>query len=101
MAIGLGALRAAGRRRSGRSDQQQERARTTVREVCLVGLDRRSSARDWPAGQEVTWLGRKYQVVGTAPGLPERAPASLGGADAGSVYAPARRYVHLAPCGGD
>ena len=67
MAIGLGMLRAAGRgRRAGRTDEDCESPRSTVREVCLIGLDRRDSAGDWTAGREVTWLGRTYQVRATA-----------------------------------
>ena len=67
MAIGLWLLRAAGcGRRAGRGAEDRGPARSTVREVCLIGLDRRSPGEDWTAGQEVTWLGRKYQVLATA-----------------------------------
>lgn len=89
MAIGLGILRSAGRRRAaGRAGEDRGSPRTSVREVCLIGLDRRASAGDWPAGREVTWLGRTYEVRASAAEIHE---AAIGGAD------PARRYVYLAP----
>lgn len=93
MAIGLGIWRSAGRRRAaGRPEEECEGPRTSVREVCLIGLDRRAVTGDWPAGREVTWLGRTYEVRATA--------AEIHGA-AGGETDPARRYVHLAPLGGD
>ncbi len=95
MAIGLGLLRAAGReRRAGRVEKDRGPERTTVREVCLIGLDRRASAGNWTTGQDVAWLGRTYRVVSTA-GDPSEPSACAGGADAGSGCATARRYVHL------
>jgi hypothetical protein len=91
MAIGLGLLRAVGRgRRAGRVEEDQGPARSTVREICLIGLDRRASGEDWNAGQEVAWLGRTYRVVATA-----------GDAEAGSGCAAARCYVHLSHGDGD
>jgi len=98
MAIGLGVLRAAGRR-AGRAEKSRTPERSTVREVCLIGLDRRDPAGDWATGQEVTWLGRRYQVramAGDAPG----SSAAGGGADSGPSGAPARQYVHLSPSDG-
>jgi hypothetical protein len=88
MAIGLGIWRAAGRgRRAGRSREEREGSRATVREVCLIGLDRPAGVEEWPAGREVTWLGRTYQV---------RASAGDGPNDPAD-----RRYVHLTPHAGD
>jgi hypothetical protein len=102
MAIGLGALRAAERsRRAGRAEKRKEPARASVREVCLIGLDRRTSADDWPAGQEVAWLGRQYQVVATAVDPPKPLSACGNGADAGPQRATARQYVHLTSRNGD
>jgi hypothetical protein len=99
MAIGLGVLRAAGRR-AGRAEKARAPERSTVREVCLVGLDRRDSAGDWAAGQEVTWLGRRYQVRAMAGDAAEPSSACGGGADPGPSGAPARQYVHLSPSDG-
>lgn len=99
MAIGLGMLRAPGRwRLAGRVGEEcgPPPASTTVREVCLIGLDRRSPARDWTPGREVVWLGRTYEVQATAADP-----------DAGTLPVPgpigpaARRYVHLTARGGD
>ncbi len=89
MAIGLGLGRTTGRRRrTGRFDEDRGNPRATVREVCLIGVHRRSPAGDWPAGREVTWLGRAYEV---------RA-AGREGPDADPESSPvARCYVHLAP----
>ena len=99
MAIGLGMLRAAARRRRpGRAGGHEESPRSTVREVCLIGLDRRSPAEGWTAGREVTWLGRKYEVRATAGD--EAPPAGSGGPVTGPIRTAARRYVHLAPCDG-
>jgi hypothetical protein len=99
MAIGLGVLRAAGRgRRAGGTEQDRGSPRSTVREVCLIGLDRRDPAGDWAAGREVTWLGRTYHVRATAGGDAAAPPASVDAADIGPT---ARRYVHLTPRGGD
>jgi hypothetical protein len=100
MAIGLGMLRSVGRR-AGRAEGGRKTERSTVREVCLIGLDRRDSAGDWAAGQEVIWLGRKYQVRATEVDPPEPSVVCAGGADPGPGGAPARQYVHLAPCNGD
>ena len=101
MAIGLGMLRAAARgRRPGRAGGHEEGPRSTVREVCLIGLDRRSCAADWTAGREVTWLGRKYEVRATAEDEAEAPPAGSGGPFTGPIGPAARRYVHLAPCDG-
>jgi hypothetical protein len=100
MAIGLGTMRAVGHgRRAGRAGDEHERS--TVREVCLIGLDRRTSAEDWTAGQEVIWLGRGYRVVATTPVRSACAPAGEADADigAGPSRATARHYVHLAPGG--
>jgi hypothetical protein len=101
MAIGLGILRAAGRRRAGPVKNDREHERSTVREVCLIGLDRRGSAGHWAAGQEVTWLGRKYQVVATAADAPGPMAACASGGDVRSNSAMARQYVHLTSCVGD
>jgi hypothetical protein len=99
MAIGLGMLRAAGcGRHAGRIEEDRGSPRSTVREVCLIGLDRRSAVDDWSAGREVTWLGRTYQVRATAGEGAAAAAEDPGGADIGPT---ARRYVHLTPCGGD
>jgi hypothetical protein len=99
MAIGLGRSRAAGRgRRAGRVEEDRGSPRATVREVCLIGLDRRSAVGEWTAGREVTWLGRAYQVRATAVEGAEAPPSGSGGADVGPT---ARQYVHLTPCGGD
>jgi hypothetical protein len=88
MAIGLGLWRAAGRgRRAGRSREDRGGPRATVREVCLIGLDRPSVEEDWPAGREVTWQGRTYQVRASA--------------DDGPIDPSGRRYVHLAARVGD
>jgi hypothetical protein len=101
MAIGLGLLRAAGRgRRAGRTEEDRGPTRTTVREVCLIGLDRRASGGDWTTGQEVAWLGRTYRVVAAA-GESSEPLARAGGAEAGPGRATARRYVHLSQRGGD
>jgi hypothetical protein len=100
MAIGLGLWRAAGRgraRRSGRQATDRGAARTTVREVCLIGLDRRVSTGEWAAGQEVAWLGRTYRIV--AAGLFSESSSCPGSVEAGSGRATARRYVHLSHCG--
>jgi hypothetical protein len=95
MAIGLGLLRAAGRgRRAGRVKKDQGPARSTVREICLIGLDRRASGEDWTAGREVAWLGRTYRVMATA-GDSSEPPVCAGGAGAASGCAKIRRYVHL------
>jgi hypothetical protein len=101
MAIGLGKMRAAGRRRAGPVKDDPEHERSTVREVCLVGLDRRGSAGHWAAGQEVTWLGRKYQVVATAADSPGPTAARASDGDVRSNGAMARQYVHLTPSVGD
>jgi hypothetical protein len=99
MAISLGLLRAAGRgRRGGRVEEDRGSPRASVREVCLIGLDRRDAVDDWTAGREVTWLGRTYQVRAAAGEGAEAPPSGPGGADIGPM---ARRYVHLTPCGGD
>ncbi len=98
MAIGLGVLRAVGRR-AGRAESDRRPERTTVREVCLIGLARRVPAGDWTAGREVTWLGRRYQVLATA-GDPPGAPPASAGADHGPSGVPARQYVHLSPSDG-
>jgi hypothetical protein len=100
MAIGLGMLRSVGRR-AGRTEEGRETERSTVREVCLIGLARRDSPGDWAAGQEVTWLGRKYQVRATAGDVAGAPPACARGADTGPGGAPARQYVHLTPCDGN
>jgi hypothetical protein len=93
MAIGLGIWRSSGRRRAaGRAEENRESPRASVREVCLIGLDRRAPAGDWPAGREVNWLGRTYEVRASASEI--HGPANI---DAD----PARRYVHLAPRDGD
>jgi hypothetical protein len=88
MAIGLGMWRAT--RRGRRVDgvwEDRGGPRATVREVCLIGLDRPSAEEDWPAGREVTWLGRTYQVRASA--------------DDGPIDPSGRRYVHLTACVGD
>jgi hypothetical protein len=97
MAIGLGKLRSAGRRRAGRGkdDREPARSRSTVREVCLIGLDRRATIGDWTAGQEVTWLGRKYQVRATAGDSPEPTAVRAGDDNARSGGVMARQYIHL------
>jgi hypothetical protein len=101
MAIGLGILRAAGRgRRTGRVDEDRGSPRSTVREVCLIGVDRRSPAEDWTAGREVTWLGRTYRVRATAGEGPEAPAAGDGDAHVGPIGSTARRYVYLTPSGG-
>jgi hypothetical protein len=99
MAIGLGVLRAAGRR-AGRAEKSRTPERSTVREVCLIGLDRRDSAGDWATGQEVTWLGRRYQVRAMAVDAPGPSLTAAGGTDSGPSGAPARQYVHLSPSDG-
>ena len=86
MAIVLEASRSAGCR-GGRTEGE----RTTIREVCLIGLDRRAGPEDWSAGQRITWMGRGYQVVASAPILPE----PTGGA---RCPAAVRQYVHLSAC---
>ena len=103
MAIGLGSLRAAGRgRRGGRGAEDRGPSRSTVREVCLIGLDRPASAAEWAAGQEVAWLGRTYRVVATAGAGDASTPsACAGGAGGRSACATPRRYIHLGPGGGD
>ncbi len=95
MAIGLGLLRAAGRgSRAGRVKEDERPARPTVREVCLIGVDRRASAEVWPAGQEVAWLGRTYRVV--ASDEESSGPsAAARRAGSGRGCATGRRYVHL------
>jgi hypothetical protein len=100
MAIGLGMLRAAGRR-AGRVERLRAPERSTVREVCLIGLDRRDPAEDWATGQEVTWLGRRYQVRAMAGDAPRPSSPGAGGADSGPSCAPARQYVHLSPSDGN
>lgn len=96
MTIGLGMWRVAGRRRrAGRTEDGRGSPRASVREVCLIGLDRRDAAGAWTAGREVTWLGRTYQVRGTAGESQAAAATDSGGAD------PVRRYVHLARLAGD
>ena len=84
MAIGLG-LRRKGP--GGRVSAGRGGPRTSVREVCLIGLDLRSAGDGWPGGREVTWLGRTYRVRAT---------------DGDGLTDPAdRRYVHLSACGGE
>ena len=100
MAIGLGVLRSAGRR-GGRAERARASGRSTVREVCLIGLNCRDSAGDWAAGQEITWLGRRYQVRAMAGDPPEPSSTCVLGANPGPSGAPARQYVHLSPSDGN
>jgi len=101
MAMGPGLLRAAGRGyRAGRVEEEERPARPTVREVCLIGLDRRASAGEWAAGQEVAWLGRTYRVVASA-GNSSGPSAGADGAARGSGRVAPRRYVHLSHRGDD
>ena len=86
MAIVLEASRSAGRR-----GVRGEGERTTIREVRLIGLERRDGPEDWRAGQRITWMGRGYQVVAAGPVPPELACADRG-------HATARQYVHLTDC---
>jgi hypothetical protein len=86
MAIVLEASRSAGRR-GGRGEGE----RTTIREVRLIGLDRRAGPEDLRAGQRITWMGRGYQVVAAGPVPPEPACADRD-------HATARQYVHLTVC---
>ncbi|MGP0070140.1 MAG: hypothetical protein ACLQGP_41900 [Isosphaeraceae bacterium] len=92
MAIGLGTSRSArvGHRGAGTGTGT---SRPTIREVCLIG---RIPARDegWTTGQEVTWQGRDYRIVATAP-------ASARTDDDGSCIPSPRQYIYLAPCDGD
>ncbi len=63
--------------------------RATIREVCLIGRDRRPGGPDdWRSGQRITWMGRGYQVVAAAP---ER---TRGDGDSQNRSL-ARQYVHL------
>lgn len=93
MAIGLGlGDTSRRRRRAGRFDGDRGNARATVREVCLIGVDRRSPAGEWPAGREVTWLGRTYEVRAAGREGPHAGPEHEH--ESGPA---ARCYVHLAP----
>ncbi len=80
MSIGTSIVRAP---ESGRGASKS----SSLREVCLIGVDRRSRRRveAWAPGREVRWLGRTYEV---------RA-ADVLGEGAAAVEGPARRYVHL------
>jgi hypothetical protein len=44
----------------------RSRLRPSVREVCLIGVDRPS--RTWEQGERVTWSGRVYRVEATQAG---------------------------------
>ena len=70
---------------AGRTEADREPSRSTVREVCLIGLDCRSPTNEWAAGVEVSWLGRTYRVRAA---VDDDGPRE-------------RRYVHLAPAEGD
>jgi hypothetical protein len=74
MSIGTSIVRAPG---SGRGASRS----TSVREVCLIGVDHQSPRRlgAWAPGREIRWLGRTYEVR-AADADPEL---------------PSRRYVHL------
>lgn len=80
MSIGSSIVRAPG---SGRGASKS----TSVREVCLIGVDRRSRrwVEAWAPGCEVRWLGRTYEVQA----------ADARGEGSVTVEGPARRYVHL------
>lgn len=54
-ACGIRPKRSRSRARSG--------LRPSVREVCLIGVDRPS--RTWEQGERVTWSGRVYRVEAT------------------------------------
>ena len=41
----------------------RSRLRPSVREVCLIGVDRPSGT--WEQGEQVTWSGRLYRVEAT------------------------------------
>lgn len=69
-------------------DRDSQAARATVREVCLIGRDRRVETSGWEPGQGVTWMGRRYKVVATAID-----PSGPG--DGGRDVTPGRHYVHL------
>ena len=84
MAIVLEASRSAGCR-GGRTEGE----RTTIREVCLIGLDRRAGPEDWSAGEDHL-DGSGYQVVAADRSCrnrrQRRCPATV------------RQYVHLTAC---
>jgi hypothetical protein len=80
--------------------------RSSVREVCLLGMDRRTRLASFATGERVTWLGRGYRVVAAAPATDSAATRPMGGLNAkGCRRYPIRRdlpeaatrgYVHLA-----
>ena len=82
MANGLGTLQPA--RRVGRGPRK---SRTTIREVCLVGMEHRLRGAVWTAGEEVTWQGRDYRVVAAVAAEHFQADSP-------------RHYVYLAPSHG-
>jgi hypothetical protein len=51
-----------GRVRGSQSSPQVRAAGSSVREVCLLGL-----ARNWAAGDRVSWSGRAYHVASAQP----------------------------------
>jgi hypothetical protein len=55
-------------------------APASVREVCLLGIERGAPSAHWGAGERVTLEGRAYRVEATRP---------LPGEDG--------RYIHLTP----
>jgi hypothetical protein len=98
MAMGEGSSRESWRSRS--SGGGSGLRRPTVREVCLLGMDR--YAREaWQIGQAVTWLGRGYRVVSgqLQPDGAFRAPgAESGCTSAVRIKGGGRYYVYLAAC---
>jgi hypothetical protein len=88
MAIVLEASRSAGLHASRATG-----GRATIREVCLIGRERRPRGPDdWKTGQRITWMGRGYQVVAAAP-APVPVPSRGEGDSPPRAWA--RQYVHL------
>jgi hypothetical protein len=93
-------------RASQRCSRGARTSRTTIREVCVIGMVPQARVEAWATGQTITWLGRGYRVVATAASPPERVDAA-GSSRAGRGSPGTRRdaaeerhYVHLAPCEG-
>lgn len=86
MAVGMSIARAVG------PGPGRGASNSSVREVCLIGVDRRSPDRveDWTVGREVRWLGRTYRVHATADDSQD-----------GMIGEAPRRYVHLTARAGD
>jgi hypothetical protein len=87
MSIGLGMSR------SSRQGVWIGGSRPTVREVCLLGMTRRSRNEPWTTGQRIVWLGRGYQVVALAT---QSRPVDDDSLSATSAL----DYIHLGPCDG-